>query len=95
MKIDRVTHKPRITSLGFAKAEDIATQSHMTRWENARLEAKARLAVKRHVASKSQRGSLHMASSSTDFDATRGWAEEPVAPPAAAEAEPKNPREEL
>ncbi|GKB43510.1 hypothetical protein Tco_0888452, partial [Tanacetum coccineum] len=59
-------------------------------------------------------GSLHMASSSTDFDATRGWyykpmlqvtttswkkirvwAEEPVAPPAAAEAEPKNPREEL
>ncbi|KAL3501446.1 hypothetical protein ACH5RR_035895 [Cinchona calisaya] len=43
MGIDPATHKPKTNPLGSSQQKDTANLSHMAQWENARLEAEARL----------------------------------------------------
>ncbi|XP_057485754.1 transcription factor MYB16-like [Actinidia eriantha] len=43
MGIDPMTHKPKSHALGPSQLKDAANLSHMAQWENARLEAEARL----------------------------------------------------
>ncbi|XP_015580863.2 transcription factor MYB106 [Ricinus communis] len=54
MGIDPVTHKPKVDAFGSGSvhAKDIANLSHMAQWENARLEAEARLVRESKLASK-------------------------------------------
>ena len=46
MGIDPMTHKPKSHALGPSQLKDAANLSHMAQWENARLEAEARLVRK-------------------------------------------------